>query len=726
MTKFPQILERWFRYVVLALFGIFTGYLALLSLFSTNYCFVGKPAIFVSDSPWKALICYAILTGVIVLAKKFRLGEWLAAHEWGLRRAGNVLLFLFLLFFIVSVQVHPQGDQLAVSNGAVGMRKYDFSLFTNNSYFVYWPFQARILVFVWGFFTVFGNLNYIAFHIMNAFCIVISLNLVAGIFEGAGRGGRLRGTLVLFASALFWPYLFYVTFVYGNIVGFTCIAASVYFLMRYLQGHQIKELAGVVFFCVAGVWLKNTFLIFMVAIFLFLLVDFCRQRYYANLAGIVCTLVLVSLTGYVSDALVESRLGFSLTDGPPMIGWVTMAFGEDENGRPVKFDGYNRDVYLENDLDTEKAQAAAVAELKRRLANLTDTPQHFVGFMGQKIAMEWNEPTFESLVVNNRQETQTEQSELIRGMLQEDNRNILVKYANLFHALVLLGALSWVVCKGRGEETARLFFAVVFIGGFLFQLAWETYAQYTLFYFLVLIPYAVSGYLAVADRVEACLRQRRADKRLLAGFGTAGAVILLVGLVPFWGFSQLFRLDLDDVSYTEELAAMDAEKALTETGLENGYYFLSPLLMEGYGIVSLEETDANGMPAAGLAACAGRDDGVVSIYHEFGYDFLRLKSTQYLLSLSGDPAQMHVIVGQDYDRIMWKIIPAKRLVESGGVGIGLPDNGYAITCDNGYALTVRDGHLAIEPFTGEQAQIWCIYAVSEMNELPEVESYGNM
>ena len=115
--------------MVLALFGIFTGYLSLLSLFSTNYCFVGKPAIFVSDSPWKALICYAILTGVIVLAKKFRLGEWLAAHERGLRRAGNVLLFLFLLIFIVSVKVHPQGDQLAVSNGGVGMRKYDFSLF---------------------------------------------------------------------------------------------------------------------------------------------------------------------------------------------------------------------------------------------------------------------------------------------------------------------------------------------------------------------------------------------------------------------------------------------------------------------------------------------------------------------------------------------------------------------------------------------------------------------
>ena len=157
---------------------------------------------------------------------------------------------------------------------------------------------------------------------------------------------------------------------------------------------------------------------------------------------------------------------------------------------------------------------------------------------------------------------------------------------------------------------------------------------------------------------------------------------------------------------------MDGEKALTETGLENGYYMLSPLLMEGYGIVPLEETDGNGMPAAGIGKLSGGDEGVVSIYHEFGYDFLRLKSTQYLLSLSGDPSQTNVIVGQDYDRIMWKIIPAKRMAESGGQGIGLPDNGYAITCDGGYALTARDGRLAMEPFTGDKAQIWCISAVS--------------
>lgn len=229
MTQLSGKLSALFRCVVLVLFGIFIIYLTLLSLFSTNYCFVGKPAVFVSDSPVKPLFCYAVLIGAVVLGKRYGLWQWFGAYHEKLHRLGNLLLFLFLLYFISATQLHPQGDQLAISNAAVGLRKYDFSLFTNNSYFVYYPFQSRIVVFLWGFFKLFGNLNYIAFQIMNAFCIVISINLVAKTAALTGfDSDPAKETIIFFAYALFYPYLFYVTFIYGNIVGLVFIAAAVY------------------------------------------------------------------------------------------------------------------------------------------------------------------------------------------------------------------------------------------------------------------------------------------------------------------------------------------------------------------------------------------------------------------------------------------------------------------------------------------------------------------
>lgn len=693
MTRLSEKLNTVFRCIVLILFGVFIAYLSLLSLFSTDYCFVGKTSVLVSDSPVKALVGYVVLTGAVILLKRCG-AKRLAGYQERLRMLGNILLFLCLLFFAAATQLHPHGDQLAISNAAVGLRKYDFSLFTNNSYFVYWPFQSRIVVFLWGFFKLFGNLNYMAFQMMNAVCIVISVNLIAKIYAMTGfSGDKTKETLVFFACILFWPYLFYVTFIYGNIPGFACMMGAVYMLMRYMREHKARHLAGTVLLCAAGVWLKNTFLIFMVAILVFLLVDFWQRWRCRSLIGIVCVLAAVSLAGKASDAFVEHRLGFPLSEGSPMIAWITMAFGEDEDGKPVKFDGYNRDVYLENDLDTEKASEAALEELKHRLGMLTDTPAHMARFMGKKIAMAWNEPTFESLVANNRPETQIEQSGLVRRLLQEDNRNPMVKYANLFHALVLLGALTWVLCRGKKEAVSHLFFAVVFIGGFLFQLFWETYSQYTLFYFLLLIPYAVSGYLAAAEKAERCFWQKGADRKTAAGFGIALLVILMVGVLPFGIFKDLFKLNQDEISYTEELKAADAAKLQSEGAVEDGDYVLMPLGMDGYGIVSDGAEDENGALSVSLRSLDDAEEGIFGIYHEYGYDFLRLKSTQLLLSLTGNPADGDVQVGQDYEYAAWKIIE-------------MPETGYAITYDGAYALAAEDGYLTLQPFTGGEEQLW--------------------
>lgn len=690
MTKLSEKLSALFRCVVLVLFGIFIIYLTLLSLFSTNYCFVGKRAVFVADSPVKPLFCYAGLIGMIVLGRRYGGWQWFEAHHKKLRRLGNFLLFLFLLYFVSATQLHPHGDQLAISNAAVGLRKYDFSLFVNNSYFVYWPFQSRITVFLWGFFKLFGNLNYIAFQIMNACCIVTSINLVAKTAALAGFGGNpAKETLIFFVCALFWPYLFYVTFIYGNIIGFTFIAAAVYMLTLYIGQHKLRYLAGTAVFCAVGVWLKNTYLIFMIAILVFLLVDFWRSWKYINVAGMLCLVAAVSLLGSASDALLERRLGFPLPEGSPMISWVTMAFGETEDGNPVTFDGYNRDVYLENDLDAEEARKAAAEELKRRIALITDTPEHFFRFMGKKLALEWNEPTFESLVANNRPKAQIEQPGLIRRMLQEDNKNPLVKYADLFHALVLLGALSWLFCRGRKEDLSYLFFAVVFIGGFLFQLFWETCSQYTLLYFLILIPYAVSGYLAAAESVSACISLKKRNLRLEIGVGTAVFVIAVVAFVPLGIFHDLFKLDEDTVSYTEELREAEDVKRKNAGVMENGEYRIELASADGCAIAQDEEE----APAVSLKRSEKEDDGVFELYHEYGYDFLRLKSTQKPLSLSGSPADGEAAVGWDYDYITWKIIE-------------IQGKGYAITYEKDYALTAADGVLTIRPFTGGDDQIW--------------------
>lgn len=513
MANVSEMLDRIFRYTVLILFGIFICYLLLISLFTTNYSFVGRKVIFGEDSPWKFLLLTGLVLVVLWAGKKTGVFVVYQKHRERLHCIINYLLLVFMLYLIAATQLKPHGDQLAISNAAVGLRTYDFELFVDGSYFVYWPFQSRIVVFLWGFWKLFGNLNYPAFQILNAFCILISLNLLAKIaFRTGIANGKNGETLCFFGCALFLPYLFYVTFIYGNIIGLMFMLAALLMLLRYVQEHKLYDLAAVILFCAVGVWLKNTYLILMIAILVFLLVDFWKEWRLINFAGMLGIVLAVTVLGNLSDALVERRLGFQLSSGSPMISWVTMAFGEDEDGNPVKFDQYNIHVYLDNDQDTEKAAQAAKEELRSRLTALMEDPAHMLQFMQKKLAIEWNEPTHESLVANNRNESGIEQSDLTRFLLQEDEKSPVVEYMNLFQGMLLIGVLMWTLLKGRSANIYALLPAVIFIGGFLFQLFWETYSQYTIQYYLIVIPYAVSGFVEMECVLERVLKKYMLNK----------------------------------------------------------------------------------------------------------------------------------------------------------------------------------------------------------------------
>mgnify|MGYP006966568298 CR=1 FL=1 len=57
--------------------------------------------------------------------------------------------------------------------------------------------------------------------------------------------------------------------------------------------------------------------------------------------------------------------------------------------------------------------------------------------------------------------------------------------------------------NGLGESgtwrTGQLLPGIVFIGGFLFHLVWEAKGQYSVVYFMLLLPYAYLGMERVAD-----------------------------------------------------------------------------------------------------------------------------------------------------------------------------------------------------------------------------------
>jgi hypothetical protein len=65
---------------------------------------------------------------------------------------------------------------------------------------------------------------------------------------------------------------------------------------------------------------------------------------------------------------------------------------------------------------------------------------------------------------------------------------------NIVQTLILTGMLFYLIFTRKSENINELLIAVIFLGGYLFHMVWESSSSYTLPYFVMLIPYAVKGF----------------------------------------------------------------------------------------------------------------------------------------------------------------------------------------------------------------------------------------
>ncbi len=676
--KLNTVLTTVFRSVVIILFTVFTGYLTLLSMYTTHYSFVGKEW-YVSDSPIKFVGGFVLL--VIGMALALRIWKRICNH-WGLlfitrRRVAITFLIItgaFLLWYIISTQIIPVGDQRMICDAASALKSYDTYLFSKGNYFDYYPFQARVSVFLWMFFNVFGDNNYVAVQLLNGVCLLGIFFLLGLIWKEADLSRQDEGDEAIICSCLFVPALLYVTYIYGNLPGLLCMLAAVYELIKYRKNHGTRELVAIIVFNALGIGLKSTYMIIMVAIIVFLALDVVENNWkylIKNLTGILLVLVAVSLMNGLLDTVVEKRLDIKLSEGTPMVSWIAMATSEDEAGKPVMYNAYNVNVYKDNNCDTSLAQKESLELIKSNVASLTDSPLHLISFLGKKMAVEWSEPTHQALVASNQCTYNTVLPERIKNLLRQDNTNPVVKLSNLLQTCIYMGSFWWIILRRKKINNSQLILPVIFIGGFIFQLFWETQSQYTLTYVLLLIPLSVAGFRECAKWIGIHITKRVNGANSWLRMIPYG--ILLIGIVAFVGLSPdpvtkaLFRTDEDTIAYTEYLAESLEKESELQAAIEDGVYQLT--------------NEATGATIK------------VTIFHNYGFDLIRRHEDGLLLSLDGDPAAGSVDICWDGDYYLWKIKP----VEAGGYKIYYGD-----------CVLTDQGELVLESDSMESKAVWKI------------------
>ncbi len=420
--------------------------------------------------------------------------------------------FVVGIFWVVSTQVKPQADQMLCAEIAERQMfsDYDFGDYVKGGYMYNYPYQSGLVLVLSIVFRLFGGMNYVAFQICNVFALLLfDIALLKIIEYVESPAAKKVGAVLVF---LCWPVLFYTVFVYGNLMGLAFSVAAMCFEYRYFKKRRLRDIVISSVFIGLAVMMKSNYLIFLVAMLIFLVLDFIgsmrkRTILFAVLA-IVC--YLIGTKGPVT--MMSIRGNIDIDGGVPMIGFVSMGMRESELA-PGWWSGYyNEALYTQNNYDQDLAVAQAKADMSERISEFVSDPGYAADFFYKKMISQWCEPTFEGIWVNHYEKGVT-LSGIIDNLLNRELKGTMEGFLNLYQTFIYWSALLFVLMNRKNNNVFLWLPGTAVIGGFLFHMIWEAKGQYTLAYFVLLIPYASIAAVQVSkwvdDRICPLLRGKK-------------------------------------------------------------------------------------------------------------------------------------------------------------------------------------------------------------------------
>ena len=420
--------------------------------------------------------------------------------------------FIIGIFWVVSTQVKPQADQMLCAEIAERQMfsDYDFGDYMQGGYMYNYPYQSGLVLMISIVFRLFGGMNYVAFQICNVLALLlfdIALLKITEYMESPAA--KKVGAVLIF---LFWPLLFYTVFVYGNLMGLAFSVAAICFEYRYFRKRRLRDIVISSVFIGLAVMMKSNYLIFLVAMLIFLVLDFIssmrkRTILFAVLA-IAC--YLIGMKGPITYMTIRGDL--DIEGGVPMIAFVSMGLRESELA-PGWWSGYyNEALYTQNNYDQDLAIARAKEDMSERFAEFASDPGYTADFFYKKMISEWCEPTFEGIWVNHYEKGVT-LSGIIDNILNRGLKDTVEGFLNLYQTFIYWAALLFVILNRKNNNVFLWIPGTAVIGGFLFHMVWEAKGQYTLSYFVLLIPYAAIAAVQVSkwvdDRICPLLRGKK-------------------------------------------------------------------------------------------------------------------------------------------------------------------------------------------------------------------------
>ncbi len=571
-------LIKWMRQAAWIMFIVIIGYLLIASIFST--CYIGKLEYFtdmlqktteinvehtyyIRDSWWIHLLIFALFSCLLVNENKTPKCNRSKRYSLYICILAGVIAF----GIVITGQLVPKFDQKHIIELATAFSQKDFSALQPGGYLYKYPYQIGIVTFYQILSLIFGNLNYVAFEMVNVFFIIITYYILCKISRILWSDNVENITAIV--CLCFLPYLFYATFLYGTVVGLFFAVLSFYLVLLFHKNPNVLYALGSSICMALAIICKSNYLIFMIAAIIYLFFSGIEQvKKNIKIAGRSLLFIVLLLFFYIISDLGTSKYLRELSDGEelqgvPMSSFVALGL-QDGKSAPGWHNNYDATVWMKNNYDYDLAVAESKEEIRKIVSKYPQNISSSVSFFVKKIESQWNNPTFQSIWILEDRDGKEGLNWLCDGL----GRYVYETYVNILQTWIQTGVFLYAILRFKRNRWEELIIPITFIGGFLFHILWEAKTIYAMPFFLLLLPLCVCGYkewrtwlLEQKEMIQTYGLKSENTKKLKRKITIGGVVIAVICLLSYTDtFAKLFARNEDTGIfnvYTQDMVNKD-------------------------------------------------------------------------------------------------------------------------------------------------------------------------
>lgn len=490
------------------------GYLAIMSFFNTSVIdpehYSSEIILYNSDNLVLNIACTAIFALIV-----FRMRR----HYDFLSRINLQVMEIVLaayvaiigILWISSVTSVPAADSYNIFEAATGAAKGDYHVFRNNSgfynqdfysgysYFQFYPFQLGFVMICEVIYRIFGTSGSMPVQFINVFSVASAYFALARITRLVFKRRSVEFTAILLLAGCLQPVLL-CTFVYGNVMGMSAAIWASLLLIKYFQTEKYYWLIPCGVILVLATLAKYNNMIYLAAFVIMLLIHTVKKKKWQSIAFAVALCIATVGTSNLVILSYEKRANVDLADGVSQVLYMDMGL-QDSYMAPGWYTRTGLETYLNNGLDSKKAESAAWSDIGKRLKEIGKTPETFLDFYSKKITSQWNEPTFESIWVSKVKTHASDLGFLGKAVYDGSMGQLFELHFNLFIQIlyILFPAGMFFLFLRKRADIETMLLPLVVLGGFSYHLLGEGKSQYVGTYIPLMIPVAAFALIFILE-----------------------------------------------------------------------------------------------------------------------------------------------------------------------------------------------------------------------------------